>query len=334
MRLLLVLLFSALGCGLAGGQLVSKCDLMKAFRVLAEHEKQQGLTMDLVAKIVCHTELASGFNTSVVTELTPKGEHLRRGKRQVPSGDLTTSPGYASPATRPPPDTKPPPATRPPPATKPGSATKPQPTTRQPLETRPPPATKPGSATKPQPTTRQPLETRPPPATKPRPTTKQPLGTKPPQGNRPPPATKPPPATSLPDVVSNDPTTGPSRVRRRALRQPPTELANFDNLPIKPPPATKPPGATKPRPSTEPPPPTRPPHVVSNQTEDEPVWTLYGLFQLSNHLICSDGTTPSPNICKDDISCVLKVISQLLIRLIFQPECSKKTASDYFAECL
>uniref|UniRef100_A0A671TL55 lysozyme n=1 Tax=Sparus aurata TaxID=8175 RepID=A0A671TL55_SPAAU len=53
-----------------------------------------------------------------------------------------------------------------------------------------------------------------------------------------------------------------------------------------------------------------PPHVDAN------IWTLYGLFQLSNHLVCSDGESPSPNICgmscsqlldedtDDDISCV------------------------------
>lgn len=46
--------------------------------------------------------------------------------------------------------------------------------------------------------------------------------------------------------------------------------------------------------TTQPTPPTEPPHL------DKEVWTLYGLFQLSSHLVCSDGTTPSPNICGMD----------------------------------
>ncbi|KAK2817519.1 hypothetical protein Q5P01_025710 [Channa striata] len=51
--------------------------------------------------------------------------------------------------------------------------------------------------------------------------------------------------------------------------------------------------------------------------------TLYGVFQLSNRLVCSDGMTPSPTICglhcselvdddiRDDIRCLLKVFSGL-----------------------
>ncbi|XP_062282355.1 lysozyme C [Scomber scombrus] len=78
---------------------------------------------------------------------------------------------------------------------------------------------------------------------------------------------------------------------------------------------------------------------------DEEVWTLYGLFQLSNHLVCSDGITPSPNICNidcnnlvddnisDDITCVLKILTNLVIRIILQEECRDKQFSVYFAEC-
>ncbi len=47
---------------------------------------------------------------------------------------------------------------------------------------------------------------------------------------------------------------------------------------------------------------TTPPHVDSEE------WTLYGLFQLANHLVCSDGTTPSPNICMMDCSSEFKLI--------------------------
>ncbi|XP_044197728.1 uncharacterized protein LOC122973977 [Thunnus albacares] len=108
-------------------------------------------------------------------------------------------------------------------------------------------------------------------------------------------------------------------------------------------------------PSQNPPtPPARPAPL------DEEVWTLYGLFQLSNHLVCSDGVTPSPNTCNidcnnladdnisDDITCLLRILTDLvengfsaahweefrrMIRIIFQEECRDKQFSMYFAEC-
>ncbi|KAM7419857.1 hypothetical protein PAMA_016796 [Pampus argenteus] len=99
---------------------------------------------------------------------------------------------------------------------------------------------------------------------------------------------------------------------------------------------------------------TRPQHLDNN------VWTLYGLFQLSNHLVCSDGVTPSPNICNtdcnnfvdddinDDVTCLSSILTNLVengfsaphweelrktIRIIFQEECRDKQFSVYFAEC-
>uniref|UniRef100_A0A671TJC9 Uncharacterized protein n=1 Tax=Sparus aurata TaxID=8175 RepID=A0A671TJC9_SPAAU len=56
---------------------------------------------------------------------------------------------------------------------------------------------------------------------------------------------------------------------------------------------------------------------------DDNIWTLYGLFQLSNHLVCSDGESLSPNICgmscklidddiNDDINCVFTIFQYLL----------------------
>nr|XP_033481100.1 alpha-lactalbumin [Epinephelus lanceolatus] len=96
-----------------------------------------------------------------------------------------------------------------------------------------------------------------------------------------------------------------------------------------------------------------------NSTTPE-VWTLYGLFQLSNHLVCHDGTTPSPNICSiscndlvdddisDDIDCLFTITGRLIergfsdanstelmrmVRLIFQDECRDENASDFFADC-
>ncbi|XP_023268197.1 lysozyme C-like [Seriola lalandi dorsalis] len=104
---------------------------------------------------------------------------------------------------------------------------------------------------------------------------------------------------------------------------------------------------------------TTPPPARERRGAQE-VWTLYGIFQLSNYLVCNDGTTPSPNICglscsnlvdddiRDDINCVLKILAYLLengfgaphweqlrrtIRLIFQEECRDTQASEYFAEC-
>ncbi|XP_034085963.1 uncharacterized protein LOC117555243 isoform X2 [Gymnodraco acuticeps] len=99
----------------------------------------------------------------------------------------------------------------------------------------------------------------------------------------------------------------------------------------------------------------------SSEEEEEEQWTLYGLFQLSDHLICSDGATPSPDrICnvtcsalvdddiEDDIGCVLNIISKVInggfamghkpkllrmVKLIFQPECDNESAVHYFAEC-
>uniref|UniRef100_A0A3B4XTD2 lysozyme n=1 Tax=Seriola lalandi dorsalis TaxID=1841481 RepID=A0A3B4XTD2_SERLL len=68
---------------------------------------------------------------------------------------------------------------------------------------------------------------------------------------------------------------------------------------------------------------TTPPPARERRGAQE-VWTLYGIFQLSNYLVCNDGTTPSPNICglscsnlvdddiRDDINCVLKILAYLL----------------------
>ncbi|XP_073327831.1 lysozyme C, milk isozyme [Pagrus major] len=99
---------------------------------------------------------------------------------------------------------------------------------------------------------------------------------------------------------------------------------------------------------------SKPPHVGDN------IWTLYGLFQLSNHLVCSDGQSPSPNICgmscsklvdddiDDDINCVATLFQyviaegfgyeyqkdlMIMVKLIYQQECRYITASEYFAGC-
>ncbi|XP_071765123.1 lysozyme C, milk isozyme [Centroberyx gerrardi] len=88
-------------------------------------------------------------------------------------------------------------------------------------------------------------------------------------------------------------------------------------------------------------------------------WTLYGIFQLSDHLICSSGAGDSPNLCDincsdliddnvaNDIKCLetiktkfqshdydhLKVDFIRMIRILFQSECYNVSASTYFADC-
>ncbi|XP_059190224.1 lysozyme C, milk isozyme [Centropristis striata] len=87
--------------------------------------------------------------------------------------------------------------------------------------------------------------------------------------------------------------------------------------------------------------------------------TLYGLFQLSNRVVCSDGTSSTLDICgmackdlvddniDDDIDCVLKILKTLLdskdiwgvpqelqemIKEIFRMKCRVREAN-YFSEC-
>ncbi|XP_035803448.2 uncharacterized protein LOC118470196 [Amphiprion ocellaris] len=102
------------------------------------------------------------------------------------------------------------------------------------------------------------------------------------------------------------------------------------------------------------------PHIPWSEEGDNDVCKLYGLFQLCSHLVCSDGSTPSHNICEmdciklvdddisDDVWCLLKIFTNLVengfsapnfkesgrvIRLILQEEHKDKTTSNYFADC-
>ncbi|AWP05015.1 putative lysozyme C milk isozyme-like [Scophthalmus maximus] len=88
--------------------------------------------------------------------------------------------------------------------------------------------------------------------------------------------------------------------------------------------------------------------------------TGFNTSALSNHLVCSDGSTQRPNICAidcshladddvlDDITCLLKILNDLIdngftaphweplrrmVRIIFQDECRDTQAGDYFADC-
>uniref|UniRef100_A0A3Q3KJ41 lysozyme n=1 Tax=Mastacembelus armatus TaxID=205130 RepID=A0A3Q3KJ41_9TELE len=73
-------------------------------------------------------------------------------------------------------------------------------------------------------------------------------------------------------------------------------------------------------------------------------WKLYGLFQLGDKVACN-GTSPSANICgtscsdllnddvTDDINCLLKIVTNPPLGLIFQNECKDKQDASYFADC-
>ncbi|KAM9490390.1 uncharacterized protein ACWYII_003088 [Salvelinus alpinus] len=93
-------------------------------------------------------------------------------------------------------------------------------------------------------------------------------------------------------------------------------------------------------------------------SEEETTWTLYGLFQLSDHVICANGSTPSLNLCQmncsdlidddisDDLDCVEtikqtvesgpgdhKMALMRMFKQLFQKECVMTVASSYFSEC-
>ncbi|KAJ4944060.1 hypothetical protein JOQ06_012607 [Pogonophryne albipinna] len=212
-------LVSVLGCSLAEGRVVTKCELKDVFNNLPEGAWPQGHTMtdDFLAKLICHVEKASEFNTSAVNQLIPrkKGSNLRRGRR-----DVDESEGLRG---------------------------------------------------------------------------------------------------SFSSVDLHQ------RKKRSSEHDSSSEEKHSSS-------------EEKHSSSEE-------KHSSSEEDEEEQ-WTLYGLFQLSDHLICSDGATPSPDrICnvtcsalvddeiEDDIGCMLNIISKVMVKLIFQPECNNKTAAQYFKKC-
>ncbi|XP_035602748.2 uncharacterized protein LOC118364989 [Oncorhynchus keta] len=95
-----------------------------------------------------------------------------------------------------------------------------------------------------------------------------------------------------------------------------------------------------------------------DSSEEETMRTLYGLFQLSDRVICASGSTPSLNLCQmncsdlidddisDDLDCVEtikqtvesgprdhKMALMRMFKLLFQKECVMTDASSYFSEC-
>uniref|UniRef100_A0A4W5JMC1 lysozyme n=1 Tax=Hucho hucho TaxID=62062 RepID=A0A4W5JMC1_9TELE len=153
----------------------------------------------------------------------------------------------------------------------------------------------------------------------------------------------------------------------------PTHTANNDNHPTHPNHPTPPTHPTRPNHPTRLTLPTRPEQPPKrgkrhagnpftsgedNSSEEETVGTLYGLFQLSDHVICSSGSTPSLNLCQmncsalidddisDDLNCVETIKQTMesgrgqqtmalkrMIKLLFQKECLTTVASSYFSKC-
>nr|XP_040043128.1 lysozyme C, milk isozyme [Gasterosteus aculeatus aculeatus] len=79
MRVFVTFLLSVLGASLVEGRIVSKCELQTALVNLQDANDPRGLTPDLMAKIVCHVELASAFNTSAVTRLDRQRDRRSSG---------------------------------------------------------------------------------------------------------------------------------------------------------------------------------------------------------------------------------------------------------------
>ncbi|XP_027872611.1 alpha-lactalbumin-like [Xiphophorus couchianus] len=74
-KTLVLFAFVVLGCSLAGARNVTKCELRQqlivAFKSLPNNVTVNGLTEEVfLAKVVCHAERLSGFDTNAVTDLS------------------------------------------------------------------------------------------------------------------------------------------------------------------------------------------------------------------------------------------------------------------------
>ncbi|XP_008315435.1 alpha-lactalbumin-like [Cynoglossus semilaevis] len=67
-RLVLVVLLLVLGCGLAHSRILTKCELINLIRNQAQQEQKIGNIT--IAKMVCHAEKLTGFDTSTLEEMT------------------------------------------------------------------------------------------------------------------------------------------------------------------------------------------------------------------------------------------------------------------------
>ncbi|TRY92135.1 hypothetical protein DNTS_031451 [Danionella cerebrum] len=82
--------------------------------------------------------------------------------------------------------------------------------------------------------------------------------------------------------------------------------------------------------------------LASNEKPE--LWTLYGLFQFNDHVICSSSEVPSSNICQiscnklidsditDDMNCIKTLVTLSEMPLISPLSFSAKD-SVYFADC-
>uniref|UniRef100_A0A8K9XZE4 Uncharacterized protein n=1 Tax=Oncorhynchus mykiss TaxID=8022 RepID=A0A8K9XZE4_ONCMY len=247
MQMLVVLAVAALVPSLSEGRILSKCELKNLLEKEALKFNMTGgagvknlTNNDFVAKIVCHVEKASGFNTSFVTAW-----------RDDDGPDvLPTRPAKVNDRHRPEP---------------------------------PPRRGKRHAGDDVDPT---------------HPANNDNHPTRPPRPNYP---------TRL--TLPNRPEQPPKRGKRHAGDDvDPTHPANNDNHP------TRPPRPNYPTRLTLPTRPEQPPkrgkrhagnHFTSGEessSEEETMGTLYGLFQLSDRVICSSGSTPSLNLCQMNCS--------------------------------
>ncbi|XP_056318870.1 alpha-lactalbumin-like [Danio aesculapii] len=86
------------------------------------------------------------------------------------------------------------------------------------------------------------------------------------------------------------------------------------------------------------------------------LWTMYGLFQLSDHVVCASAHSHKPNLCKlscqnllnddltDDLACIKLLITKVFhhhetvadiqeLLLFFDPRCASVTDATYFPGC-
>ncbi|XP_062400210.1 uncharacterized protein LOC134090031 [Sardina pilchardus] len=107
-----------------------------------------------------------------------------------------------------------------------------------------------------------------------------------------------------------------------------------------------------------------PDEVEAEVEEDSSTWTLYGIFQLADRVVCETDDTPSLNVCQmpcsdlidddisDDIDCVKELkrthekmkldpkqkfmalaMKAKMMAMMFPKECRSAVAAEYFAEC-
>ncbi|XP_017312733.2 uncharacterized protein C6orf132 homolog [Ictalurus punctatus] len=315
------------------GSLMSKCELVNQLMSIVPADVTD--RQNLVAKIVCHAEETSGFDTSTVNQVNPLDLVGKRKTRAAPI------------SSRPPKTTNPPPksATSPPPK----SATNPPPkssTSPPPISTTNPP---PKSATNPP----RKSATSPPPIS---------------STNRPPKLTTSPPPKSATNPPPNTTQMPKAQPRTPLPKLPSTThepMFNETENPIAPPP-----NSLKTENEMNDAYPPLPPNFNSTYMNHSQkigvngLWTLYGVFQLADRVACNSSKDLSVNICNmdcskltdddlaDDINCVLTIINSKptrkgipgrqeeankLIRIMkdtLMNTCANQDYSQYLANCI